>query len=112
MATIPRLQCSRMPTTNPATQGGLNGSQAQPGMGNQRSEEGSGPQGMTKSQSGTMGGPRPGAGSGDTYSDTPVIRMPANYTKFTSQEALGTYLVQMYHIRSANELSSCETCHR
>ena len=108
----PEIAFLQMPTVNPATQGGLNGSQAQPEMGNQRSAQQSGPQGMSKSQSGTMGGPRPGAGSGDTYSDTPVIRLPASYTKFTSQQALGTYLVQYYHIRSANELSSCETCHR
>lgn len=101
----------QMPTSNPATQGGLNGSQEQPGIGNMRSAGSGGPEGMTRAQSGTMGSPR-GAGSGDTYSDTPVIRMPTNYTKFTTQEALGTYLVQMYHIRSANELSSCETCHR
>jgi len=31
---------------------------------------------------------------------------------FTSQEELGKYLTQQYHIRTPNELSSCETCHR
>ena len=34
------------------------------------------------------------------------------YTKFTNQNALGTYLVGQYHIRTPQELSSCETCHR
>ena len=40
--------------------------------------------------------------------------MPASlsYTKFTSQDALGMYLVKQYNIRSAHELSSCEVCHR
>jgi hypothetical protein len=32
--------------------------------------------------------------------------------KFTSQEALGGFLADQYHIRSARELSSCEVCHR
>jgi hypothetical protein len=34
------------------------------------------------------------------------------YAKFTSQDALGKYLVGQYHIRPPQELSSCETCHR
>ncbi len=34
------------------------------------------------------------------------------YSKFTSQDALGKYLVAQYHIRTPTELSSCETCHR
>jgi hypothetical protein len=38
--------------------------------------------------------------------------MPASYQKFTRQDDLGKYLMAQYHIRSANELSSCETCHR
>jgi hypothetical protein len=42
----------------------------------------------------------------------PVIKMPAQYQKFTSQIDLGHFLMQQYHIRTANELSSCETCHR
>ncbi len=41
-----------------------------------------------------------------------VLQMPPHYQKFTSQDDLGRYLLQQYHIRSANELSSCETCHR
>jgi hypothetical protein len=44
--------------------------------------------------------------------DTPVIAMPASYVKFTSQIDLGHYLMQQYHIRDANQLASCEVCHR
>ena len=40
------------------------------------------------------------------------IVLPASYQKFTSQMELGKYLTVQYHIRSANELSNCETCHR
>jgi hypothetical protein len=49
-----------------------------------------------------------------TASDVPPfgIAMPASYQKFTSQMDLGRYLTTQYHIRTANELSSCETCHR
>ncbi len=48
------------------------------------------------------------------YSDVPPmgVVMPASYQKFTSQMDLGHYLMAQYHIRTANELSSCETCHR
>jgi hypothetical protein len=35
-----------------------------------------------------------------------------SYTKFTSQRALGNYLIDHYHIRKPNELASCEVCHR
>jgi hypothetical protein len=35
-----------------------------------------------------------------------------SYTKFTSQRALGNYLIDHYKIRKPNELSSCEVCHR
>ena len=38
--------------------------------------------------------------------------MPASYQKFTSQDELGKYLTAQYHIRTPNELASCETCHR
>jgi hypothetical protein len=41
---------------------------------------------------------------------TPVL--PASYTKFTSQRDLGNFLIEHYHIRKPNELSSCEVCHR
>ncbi len=34
------------------------------------------------------------------------------YAKFTNQEALGKFLIEQYHIRTPQELSSCETCHR
>jgi hypothetical protein len=63
-------------------------------------------------QSGTHLQPHPTAGEGQTVSDAPVIAMPANYVKFTRQIDLGHYLTQQYHIRTANELASCEVCHR
>jgi hypothetical protein len=46
--------------------------------------------------------------------DVPAVKipMPIRYTKFTSQDALGKYLTEQYHIRTPNELSSCEVCHR
>lgn len=37
---------------------------------------------------------------------------PVNYTKFTSQDALGHFLMQHYNIRPARELANCEVCHR
>jgi hypothetical protein len=55
-----------------------------------------------------------GAASG-TVSDAPAgtgAAIPASYQKFTSQMELGKYLTAQYHIRTPNELSSCETCHR
>jgi hypothetical protein len=56
--------------------------------------------------------PRATAGEGQTVSDMPQIALPASYQKFTSQGDLGRYLTAQYHIRTANELSSCEVCHR
>ncbi len=50
-----------------------------------------------------------------TVSDAPApgMMLPgAPPLKFTSQAELGKYLTGKYHIRSANELSSCEVCHR
>jgi hypothetical protein len=47
-----------------------------------------------------------------TTSDVPQVMLPANYQKFTSQIDLGHYLQAQYHIRTGNELSSCEVCHR
>ena len=46
--------------------------------------------------------------------DTTPMRLPAglHYTRFTSQEALGKFLVQHYDIRNPRELTSCEVCHR
>jgi hypothetical protein len=71
-------------------------------------------QGMSGPQSGVGSGaePVPSSGSGETVSDVPQIAMPASYQKFTSQEDLGHFLMDKYHIRMANELSSCEVCHR
>ena len=56
----------------------------------------------------------PAESHGTTASDVPPlgITMPASYTKFTDQMEMGKYLTAQYHIRTANELSSCETCHR
>jgi hypothetical protein len=71
------------------------------------------PSGLGKPQSGTNLQPHPLTGEGLTSSDVPAgVLMPASYTKFTSQMELGKYLTAQYHIRGANELSSCETCHR
>ena len=71
------------------------------------------PAGMGKEQSGTNLEPHPvNGGEGLSVSDVPVVAMPASYQKFTDQGELGKYLTQQYHIRGANELSSCEVCHR
>jgi hypothetical protein len=53
--------------------------------------------------------------SGAQATDAPTSVMtpqPVSYTKFTSQEALGSFLVEHYNIRSPRDLSSCEVCHR
>ncbi len=75
---------------------------------------GGAPGGQAGSQSGTNLQPHPRTGEGETVSDVPpmAMMMPASYQKFTSQIDLGHYLMNNYHIRSANELSSCEVCHR
>jgi hypothetical protein len=46
--------------------------------------------------------------------DSPAVELPAalHYEKFTSQDQLGHFLLKQYHIRTPNELSSCEVCHR
>jgi hypothetical protein len=46
--------------------------------------------------------------------DTAPVLLPAglHYTKFTSQEALGLFLIRHYRIRPPRELTSCEVCHR
>jgi hypothetical protein len=73
---------------------------------------------MSKGMSGPSGGsgthmqPNAVNGQGETVSDVPQIALPASYTKFTDQMELGRYLTDQYHIRGANELSSCEVCHR
>jgi hypothetical protein len=69
------------------------------------------PIGQSKPQSGTNMQPHPLAEPG-SVSDVPVLALPASYKKFTNQTDLGHYLMDQYHIRTANELSSCETCHR
>ena len=69
------------------------------------------PIGQSKPQSGTNLQPHPLTEPG-SVSDVPVVALPASYKKFTSQTDLGHYLMDQYHIRTANELSSCETCHR
>jgi hypothetical protein len=39
--------------------------------------------------------------------------MPAaSYQKFTNQLSMGHFLEEQYHIKTPQELSSCETCHR
>ncbi len=70
------------------------------------------PAGLGKEQSGTDLEPHPTTGEGQTVSDVPQIAIPASYQKFTSQAELGKFLTAQYHIRTANELSSCEVCHR
>ncbi len=51
---------------------------------------------------------------GATATDAPAGLVPASlrYEKFTSQDELGHFLLKQYHIRTPNELSSCEVCHR
>ncbi|WP_263373427.1 cytochrome c3 family protein [Granulicella aggregans] len=69
--------------------------------------------GAGKSDSGTPLQPHPLTGEGQTVSDAPpAMLMPASFHKFTSQEDLGKYLTGQYHIRTPEQLSSCETCHR
>jgi hypothetical protein len=72
------------------------------------------PAGQGRPQSGTNMQPHPNSGEGQTVSDAaPMgIVMPASYQKFTSQMELGKYLTTQYHIRTPEQLSSCETCHR
>ncbi len=72
--------------------------------------------GRTNSGSGTTG-TDPHATSGDVnMSSIPPVGLPPvsalSYQRFTSQDDLGKFLTARYHIRAANELSSCEVCHR
>jgi len=55
-----------------------------------------------------------GTATGQAVSDAPSagLMIPASYQKFTSQADLGKYLTAQYHIRTPNELASCEVCHR
>ncbi|HEX4155823.1 MAG TPA: cytochrome c3 family protein [Acidobacteriaceae bacterium] len=66
---------------------------------------------QSKAQSGSNLQPHPPNEPG-SVSDVPAFPLPVSYQKFTSQDDLGHYLMQQYHIRRANEISSCETCHR
>jgi hypothetical protein len=71
--------------------------------------------GMSGQQSGTRLDPHPIAGEGETISDVSPMTgapVPVSYQKFTSQIALGRFLTEQYHIRTPNELQSCEVCHR
>ncbi len=71
------------------------------------------PRSQGRAQSGTIGNPHsPNADVNASGLPPFGITMPASYQKFTSQMDLGRYLTAQYHIRTANELSSCETCHR
>ena len=74
------------------------------------------PDTMGREQSGSGVSLQPHATSGEsqTVTDGPPmgVMIPANYQKFTSQIELGKYLTAQYHIRTPNELASCETCHR
>jgi Cytochrome c7 and related cytochrome c len=71
------------------------------------------PGGPEVAQLGLEGAPV-GPGQTQTAAPSPLagVVIPANYRRFTSQDELGKYLTEQYHIRTPNELSSCETCHR
>ena len=72
------------------------------------------PGGLGRPQSGFGSSPHPvDGGEGQLLaSPLPLLKMPAHYEKFTSQMDLGKYLTAQYHIRTPEQLSSCETCHR
>jgi hypothetical protein len=65
-------------------------------------------------QSGTSMDPTSQTHEGTTMSDASpgLLKFPATYQTFTNQTDLGHFLMAQYHIRTANELSSCEVCHR
>ncbi len=70
-------------------------------------------QGREKSGSGVSMQPHSLYGSHSVTDGPPFgVAVPASYQKFTSQMDLGRYLTAQYHIRTPNELASCETCHR
>jgi Cytochrome c7 and related cytochrome c len=56
----------------------------------------------------------PPAGPSTTAGDTApaAVPIPANYSKFTSQNDLGHFLLAHYNIRNSRDLMSCEVCHR
>lgn len=49
---------------------------------------------------------------GQMAGDAAPVPAALNYTRFTSQAALGQFLLKEYRIRTPRELSSCEVCHR
>ncbi len=51
-------------------------------------------------------------GNAPALVQTAAALSTAKYVKFTSQQALGGFLIQHYNIRSPRDLSSCEVCHR
>jgi hypothetical protein len=55
----------------------------------------------------------PGSAPG-TPASTPgmPVSEESPYQKFTSQAELGKFLTVQYHIRTPQELTSCEVCHR
>jgi len=69
---------------------------------------------LARPQSGDHMEPTSKMDSGTTTTNgAPLGETPAaNYKKFTNQAELGRFLMAQYHIRTANELASCETCHR
>ena len=67
---------------------------------------------QARPQSGVSLEPRSETAEGVTMSSPTPLPVAANYQKFTSQQDLGRFLMAQYHIRTANELASCETCHR
>jgi hypothetical protein len=56
----------------------------------------------------------PASGASGLAGDMAATAMSAapKYEKFTSQDELGRFLVDRYKIRTPNQLSSCEVCHR
>jgi hypothetical protein len=112
---IPTAEGVTCTTTDPNASGNPQIAMLQNGNGDTLAGTESGMQpnrrGMAGNQSGTNIEPRPLSG-GETASDVPALLLPAQYQKFTSQDDLGHFLMDKYHIRTANELSSCEVCHR
>ena len=51
-------------------------------------------------------------GVAEVASLAPVSLPKSAYTKFTSQDEMGQFLIDHYKIRTPRELSSCEVCHR
>ena len=58
--------------------------------------------------------PAAGAANAPSGDVAPAALAPAtlDYTKFTSQDQLGHYLLDHYKIRDSRDLMSCEVCHR